>query len=71
MENTMPDGLPARWKERAEYLRQYGDPACARLWELASSELEAALAAQGEETLTLVQAAKLSGFTADHARGLN
>src|SRR4051812_19846220 len=66
MENTMLDGLPARWKERAEYLRQYGDPACARLWELASSELEAALVAHGEETLTLVQAAKLSGFTADH-----
>ena len=62
----MPYLLPATWRERADYLRAFGDPACARLWELAASELEAALAAHGDETLTLVEAAKLSGFTADH-----
>jgi hypothetical protein len=63
---TKPDDLPARWRERAEYLRQYGDPACARLWELAATELEAALAAHGQEALSLTEAAKLSGLTADH-----
>jgi hypothetical protein len=70
MDAVMPHELPSHWKQRAEYLRQFGDPACARLWELASSELEAALTAQGEETLTLVNAAKASGFTADHLSSL-
>jgi hypothetical protein len=62
----MPDALPSTWRERAHFLREYGDANTAKLWELAAKELEAALAAHGEETLTLVQAAKLSGFTADH-----
>lgn len=62
----MPDNLPARWKERAEYLRQFGDAACARLWELAARELEDALKLQGDATYSLTEAAKLSGFTSDH-----
>jgi hypothetical protein len=62
----MPDALPSEWRDRAQYLRDYGDSNTAKLWELAARELETALAAHGEETLTLVQAAKLSGFTADH-----
>ncbi|MGH7604195.1 MAG: hypothetical protein ACRENK_09395 [Gemmatimonadaceae bacterium] len=62
----MPDTLPARWRERAKYLREYGDPACARLWELAATELEASLDTQGEKTLTLTEASKVSGYTADH-----
>jgi hypothetical protein len=66
METSTPDGLPARWKERAEYLRQFGDPSCAKLWELAASELQAALEASGEQALTLVEAAKLTGLTADY-----
>jgi hypothetical protein len=63
---TMPDVLPATWRERAHYVREYGDSNTARLWVLAAKELEAALAAHGQETLTLVQAARESGFTADH-----
>jgi len=39
----MPEELPARWRERAEYLRRYGDSNTARLWTLAAEELEAAL----------------------------
>src|SRR3954467_4319087 len=62
----MPDVLPSEWRDRAQYLRDYGDSNTARLWELAANELEVALSAHGQETLTLVQAAKLSGFTADH-----
>jgi hypothetical protein len=62
----MPEELPARWRERAEYLRQYGDSNTARLWTLAADELEAALKTSGEEPLTLGQAAKLSGLTPDY-----
>src|SRR6478752_10657692 len=62
----MPDSWPSTWRERAQFLREYGDSNTAKLWELAARELEAGLTAHGEETLTLVQAAKLSGFTADH-----
>jgi hypothetical protein len=62
----MPDALPPEWRDRAQYLRDYGDSSTARLWELAAKELEVALASHGQETLTLVQAARESGFTADH-----
>ena len=61
-----PADLPARWRERAAYLEQFGDPTSAKLWRLAAVELEAALKALGEETLTLAEAAALSGFSADH-----
>lgn len=54
----MPDNLPARWKERAGYLRQFGDPACARLWELAARELEEALKAHGNVTYSLTESAR-------------
>ncbi len=54
------------WRERAAYLDQFGDPTSARLWRLAALELDAALKALGEETLTLVEAAALSGYSADH-----
>jgi hypothetical protein len=59
------DSLPSSWRERVHYLREYGDSNTARLWDLAAEELDAALAAHGQETLTLVQAARESGFTAD------
>ena len=62
----MPEDLSARWRERAEYLRQFGDPNSAKLWTLAAEELDAALRSAGEEGLTLSQAAKLSGLTPDY-----
>jgi hypothetical protein len=62
----MPEELPARWRERAEYLRQFGDTNCAKLWELAASELNAALEALGEQALTLTEAARVSGLTSDY-----
>jgi len=61
-----PGDLPVRWRERAAYLEQFGDPTSARLWRLAAVELEAALKTLGEETLTLIAAAALSGYSADH-----
>ena len=62
----MPESLAALWRERATYLREFGDSNTARLWTLAADELEAALRTAGEEGLTLSHAAKLSGLTPDY-----
>ena len=61
-----PASLLVAWRARAAYLEQFGDPTSAKLWLLAAVELEQALKAHGEETLTLVEAAALSGYSADH-----
>ena len=61
-----PASLLPQWRERAAYLEQFGDPTSARLWRLAALELEDALKALGDETLTLVEAAAVSGYSADH-----
>lgn len=62
----MPFSLPAKWREREDYRRTFGDPRAPDCGSLAASELEAALSAHRDETLTLVEAAMESGFTADH-----
>ena len=61
------DQLPLAWRQRAEQLRDWGggDDA-ARLWERAAVELEQALAAAGNDTVTLTEAARLTGLTAAH-----
>jgi hypothetical protein len=64
--HTTFEGLPAEWRKRAEYLRAYGDSTSAKLWTLAADELEQSIAAHGLETLPLGDAARLSGYTADH-----
>jgi hypothetical protein len=61
-----PASLIIAWRERAAYLEQFGDPTSARLWKLAALELEHALKALGDETLTLVEAAVVSGYSVDH-----
>jgi len=63
-----PADLLAAWQQRADFLEQYGDPNSARLWRLATVELERALAAFGAETLTLDEAAKVSGYSPDYIR---
>ncbi len=65
-----PGDLLAQWRERAQLLSDYGDPNSARLWRLAAVELEQALRALGAETLTLVEAAVVSGYTANHLGSL-
>jgi hypothetical protein len=64
----IPGSLPALWRQRADYLHQFGDPNSARLWLLAAVELERALETFGAETLTLDAAAKVSGYSPDYIR---
>ena len=68
-ENT-PGDLPDIWRQRAEFLKEYGDPSTGRLWQLAAVELDRALRVLGEETLTLVEAAALCGYSSDHLGSL-
>ena len=68
--NRSPGNLPDLWRQRAEFLSEYGDPNVARLWLIAATELEQAQLTQGEETMTLVEAARLSGYSADHLGSL-
>ena len=65
-----PGDLPAQWRQRAQFLSDYGDPVSARLWQIAAAELEQALRALGEESLTLVEAAQLCGYTPEHIGSL-
>ena len=68
--NVLLGDLPTAWRERADFLNQYGDPNAARLWVLVAVELERALAAFGAETMTLTEAARETGYTAGHLGGL-
>ena len=71
MDRTLsPGGLPTAWRGRAQFLDDFGDPNSARLWQLAAAELDQALQAHGEATLTLVEAAAVSGYTPDHIGSL-
>ncbi|MFL5483253.1 MAG: hypothetical protein ACJ8AK_13820 [Gemmatimonadaceae bacterium] len=70
MNKIIPGDLPALWRERAETLRSFGDAACARLWDIAAVELERAQALFAAETLSLTEAARASGYTADYLGNL-
>ena len=63
---TSPEHLPTEWRARAEVLRENGASEQARLLEHVAGELDRAIAAGGDEALTLVQAAKQSGYSAGH-----
>jgi len=66
----IPGDLPALWRARAETLSSFGDPTSARLWNIAADELERALELFAAETLTVTEAARESGYTADHIGSL-
>ena len=70
MKQTIPGDLPALWGERAETLRAYGGQEPARLWNIAADELERAMELFAAETLSLTEAARVSGYTADHLGSL-
>ncbi|MHC4088863.1 MAG: hypothetical protein ACYSVY_01035 [Planctomycetota bacterium] len=65
-ENRILGDLLTLWRQRADYLNQFGDPNSARLWMLAAAELEEELEVFGDQTLTLTEAARVSGFTAGY-----
>ena len=73
MGHTYPPGpstLSTTWRERAELLANFGDPNCARIWQLAAAELDEAQRTLGAETLTLAEAARESGYSQDHIGSL-
>ena len=65
-----PKDLPTEWRERAQLLREHGAPEQARLAEHFAAELDQVLAAGGDEVLSLVEAARESGYSAGHLGSL-
>ncbi len=64
-----PNELPTFWREKAEQVRRYSEPA-ANAWEDAACELEAAFAQWQLETLTLAEANVESGYSYSHLQRL-
>ena len=59
--------LPHLWRERAEVIHRYARAeAQAEIWKLAADELDAELQNQADELLTLIDAARRSGYSPDH-----
>ena len=67
---NIPGDLPAVWRERANTLREFGDPNTARLWDIAAVELERAMELFAAETLSLTEAARVTGYSRDHLGSL-
>jgi hypothetical protein len=65
-EHTAPADLPGFWREQASKLRSWGADAQATVLERVAGELEAAFARQDDETVTLMEAARVSGYSPDH-----
>ena len=60
------EALPATWRTQAKALRQYGGETPAVALESCAAELEATLRERDETTLSLTDAARESGYSADH-----
>ncbi len=60
------EGLPADWRRQAKSLRRYGGEAPAVAIERCADDLEATLRERDETTLSLVEAARESGYSRDH-----
>ena len=58
--------LPATWRTQAKALRRYGGETPAVALESCAAELEATLRERDETTLSLTEAARESGYSADH-----
>ncbi len=57
--------LPALWRQRAVELRPFAE-AAARAFEVAAEDLAAALVTADDRVLTLREASRESGYSADH-----
>lgn len=66
----IPADLPAAWRGQADALRRFGADAQAKVCEELAADLEAALAAEGEEELYLDDAAAESGYSLSQLRRL-
>ena len=60
------EGLPVAWRKQAKTLRRYGGETQAIVLDRCADELEATLHELDETTLSLVEAASESGYSADH-----
>ena len=60
------EGLPADWRRQAKALRRYGGETPAVALDRCADDLETTLRERDETTLSLVEAARESGYTADH-----
>ncbi|MDE0475062.1 MAG: hypothetical protein OXI50_10910 [Gammaproteobacteria bacterium] len=60
------EGLPADWRKQAKSLRRYGGETPATAIERCADDLEATLVERDETTLSLVEAARESGYSRDH-----
>jgi hypothetical protein len=60
------ESLPADWRKRAKALRRYASELPAVALERCADELEDTLRERDETTFSLVEAARESGYTADH-----
>ena len=58
--------LPGAWRTQAKTLRQYGGETPAVALEACAAQLEATLKERDEATLSLTDAARESGYSADH-----
>ena len=60
------EGLPVTWRKQAKALRRYGGETPAIVLDRCAADLEATLQELDETTLSLVEAARESGYSADH-----
>ena len=60
------EALPANWRRRAKALRRYASESPAVALERCAAELEDTIRERDETTLSLVEAARESGYSADH-----
>ncbi len=62
--------LPERWREEARTLRLYGHEGTAEACERHAEEMEDAVRAYLDETLTVAEAAEEAGYSESHLRAL-
>ena len=60
------ESLPGAWRKRAKALRRYGGDTPAAALDRCAEDLEGTLRERDETTLSLVEAAQESGYSADH-----
>ena len=60
------EGLPADWRGKAKSLRRYGSETAALVLDLCAEDLETTIRERDQTTLSLVEAARESGYSRDH-----